>query len=215
MVKLSMNLDKLILEQIDDSQNKTLLEVGSHDDELTMKLAQHLKKIYSYYEYVKIPERAEGNIEIKKLPYVEVMKQLEKFDVILMVNEFHHFPDIWQKQTFEKLNKNQQLFLIEWDFSGNNDYFHQAFQDCGPLCKITKNILDKAVENKVIKINNKITSKYETTFGSKEEMINHFKFILPDHYPFGEKEFLEKIKDLKFPFVMWEGFDLYLINKFV
>jgi len=75
--------------------------------------------------------------------------------------------------------------------------------------------LDKAVENKIIKINNKITSKYETTFGSREEMINHFKFTLPDHYPFGEKEFLEKIKDLKFPFVMWEGFDLYSVNKFI
>lgn len=46
-------------------------------------------------------------------------------------------------------------------------------------------------------------------------MINHFKFTLPDHYPFGEKEFLEKIKDLKFPFVMWEGFDLYSVNKFI
>lgn len=122
--KLDMDLDKLILDQIEDGQNKILLEVGSHDDELTMKLAPHFKKIYSYYEYVKIPERTEGNVEIKKLPYVEVLKQLEKFDVILMVNEFHHFPDIWQKQTFEKLNKNQQLFLIEWDFSGNTDYFH-------------------------------------------------------------------------------------------
>lgn len=44
-------------------------------------------------------------------------------------------------------------------------------------------------------------------------MIDYFKFMLPDHWQFGEEEFLSKIKDLKYPYLLWEGFDLFQIKR--
>lgn len=207
------NLADLIVANVADSQNKTILEVGSHGDKLTLELALKFKKVYSYYEFLKIPERVENNIEIKKLPYLSVLNKLDDFDVILLENEFHHFPDVWQMWTYEKLKPHQKLFLVEWDFSGNSNQYYESFQNCRPLCELTRQILKQSVEKGLIKITKTEKSKYETVINSKEEMIDYYKFMLPDHWKFGEKEFMEKIKDLSYPLTLSDGFDLFVIEK--
>lgn len=144
------NLSEMIVTNVSDSQNKTLLEVGGHDDSLTLELAKKFKHVYAYYEFLKIPDRIEYNIEIKKTPYLSVLKNLSDFDIILMENEFHHFPDIQQLWTYDKLNRNQILFLAEWDFTGNLNDIYLSFQNCRPLCELTRQIMDKSVKNGLI-----------------------------------------------------------------
>jgi len=57
----------IILDFIKSPQEKTILEVGSHDDTLTRVLAQHFRTVYSYYEFLKIPEYQKNNIVVKKV----------------------------------------------------------------------------------------------------------------------------------------------------
>ena len=37
--------------------------------------------------------------------------------------------------------------------------------------------------------------------------------MLPDHWRFGEKEFMSMIKNLTYPLNVIEGFDLFIIEK--
>ena len=208
-----MELEELILANVDDSKNKTLLEVGSHGDELTLKLAPKFKKIYSYYEFLKIPDRVEGNIEIKKMPYLSVLGCLDEFDVIFLENEFHHFPDIYQMWTYEKLRYGQKIILVEWDFTGSNNQYYQSFQNCRPLCELTREILEKSVKKGLIEIIKKEKSEYKITVNSEKDMVNHYKFELPDHWHFGEKEFMKKIENISYPLTLTEGFDFFVIEK--
>lgn len=202
-----------IVNMIKDSKNKTLLEVGSHDDTETLELAKYFKKVYSYYEYLKISERTEGNIEIKKKNYLDVLKDLNKFDVLLMENEFHHFPDIWQMWTYKKLRKGQELFIVEWNQQGNSNEYYKFFQNCLPLCKLTQEVLNKFVLEGLIKILSKTDGNYEETIVNKKEMINYYKFMLPDHWEFGKNQFLKKIKDTRYPIRISEGYTIYQIVK--
>jgi hypothetical protein len=209
-----MDLYTLILSLITNPQNKSILEIGAHDDLLSKQLCISFKKVFAYYEFVKIPERVDGNLEIRKLPYLKILERLGKFDVILLENEFHHFPDIWQMWTFDKLKPQQELLLVEWDFTGNSNYFYSSFQNCVPLCQLTREILDTFVKHKIIKIGDSKKGKYETTILNKEDLMNHYKFMLPDHWRYGEQEFMSKIANVRYPLRLWEGFDLYKIRRY-
>jgi hypothetical protein len=206
-------LSKLISQLINSQKNKILLEVGAHDDTESIELAKNFKKVYAYYEFVKIPERNEANLEIKRLPFLEILKDFDRFDVVLMENEFHHFPDIWQMWTYDKLNKNQELLIVEWNKKGNNNEYYQCFQNCEPLCNLTKQIMNKFVAEGVIKIENILEGSYIDEFNSEKEIVNNFKFMLPDHWKYGEKEFMQKIKNLQYPVKLSEGFDIFKIVK--
>jgi len=61
--------------------------------------------------------------------------------------------------------------------------------------------------------NDQLKDKFESKINSREEMINFFKFMLPDHWKYGEKEFLNAIKNLNYPITLWEGYDLFSIKK--
>lgn len=208
-----MNITDQILQLIDHPENKTIVEIGAHEDSETRALAQHFKHVYSYYEFLKIPDREEDNITIKKIPYLEILDQLQNFDVILLENEFHHFPDVWQMQTYDKLTPNQNLFLVEWDFTGSTNDFYHAFQNCRPLCELTREILQKFVKNGYIKIQKQMKGKFEDEIHTPEEMIAHFQFQLPDHWRYGEKEFREKIRSIQYPITLWEGYDIFAISR--
>ncbi len=43
--------------------------------------------------------------------------------------------------------------------------------------------------------------------------MDYYRFLLPDHWPFGERRFLAKIRDARYPVAIWEGFDLFKIRK--
>ncbi len=206
---------ELVLELIKDPRNKTILEVGGHDDSLTLDLAKHFKHVYSYYEFLKIPEREENNFTIKKKSFLSVLDSVNKYDVILLENEFHHIPDIWQMWTYDKLKNNQELLLQEWNFTGTVNYYYRSFQNCKPLCGLTRSILRNFVRNKIISIEKIEKGGYEDIVNNKEEMIAFYKFILPDHWRYGEKEFMKKIEKITYPYKLWEGFDLIKIGKTV
>lgn len=208
-----MDLFQIINKKVSDSNSKNILEVGAHDDSLSIKLAQMFKHVYAYYEYVKIPERTEKNLTIKKVPYLEVLNEINRFDVLLMENEFHHFPDIWQMQTYDRLSSNQQLILVEWDFTGNVNQYYQCFQDCKPLCHITRDVVSKFQQKNIIQIDETIKGKYENDINNRQEMIDFFKFTLPDHWKYGEADFMKKIETVKYPIKLWEGYDLFIISK--
>lgn len=208
-----MSVTDHILQFVDQPANKTIVEIGAHEDSETLNLAKHFKHVFSYYEYLKIPEREQGNISVKKMPYPKILEQLQSFDVILLENEFHHFPDIWQMQTYDKLQKKQILFLVEWDLTGNSNEYYQIFQNCRPLCQITREVLDQFVRTKRIKVQKQIKGKYENIINSPKEMIEYFKFMLPDHWQYGKEQFLEKIKTIIYPLKLWEGFDIFVITK--
>jgi hypothetical protein len=208
-----MTLYQQILDQITEPANKNLLEVGAHDDSLTNQLAKSFRHVYAYYEYVKIPERQAANITIRKKPFPTVLKHLHDYDVLLMENEFHHFSDIWQMQTYDALKTDQTMLLVEWDFTGNVNQYYSAFQNCRPLCDLTREILEKFSQDEQIEITNIIKGKYQDTINSSQEMTEYFQFILPDHWKYGEKEFMQRIAAVEYPTALWEGYDLFIINK--
>ena len=208
-----MVVTNLLLQFVDQTKQKKILEIGAHEDSETIALAKHFQKVCSYYEFLKIPERSEKNIELRKMPYLEVLSKLPAFDVILIENEFHHFPDIWQMWTYDKLLTSQDLFLVEWDFTGNTDQYYLCFQNCRPLCQITREVLDKFISKKIVRIEHQAKGKYEEEIKSRTDMINYHKFLVPDHWRFGEADFLRKIENQSYPLTLWEGFNFYHIKK--
>jgi hypothetical protein len=198
---------------VEQPGTKSLVEIGAHDDQDALELARHFKQVHSHYEFVKIPERREGNLDIKKVPYLDVLKQLEQYDVILLKNEFHHFPDIWQMWTYDKLSPRQELLLVEWDFRGTNNHYYSSFQNCRPLCELTREVLGRFVDAGIITIEEQAKGKYEEVFPSREALIDYYRFLLPDHWKFGEKMLFSKIAGAEYPVPIWEGFDLFKIGK--
>lgn len=207
-----MDILESVLNNITSPQDKSLLEIGSHDDELTLELAKHFKQVYSFYEFLKIQPYKKGNIEVKKVDYDKVLESLDNYDVILLNNEFHHFSDLQQLKTYYQLSKDQELILAEWDFSGTVNDYYKNFQNCRFLCKHSREILNDLSSKKIIKITNQEKINYVVTFSSKQEAIDFFKFLLPDHYKFGKKEFLKMLDNSKFPLNLWEGSDVFYIK---
>lgn len=208
-----MNLTDIILSMVPKAQYKSIVQIGAHDDSRTLELAEHFKHVYAFYEFSKIPERAEANYEIRRLPYIEVLNQLERFDVILLENEFHHFPDILQMWTYARLGRFQEMLLVEWDFTGSNNFFYSAFQNCTPLCTLTREILSRFISDGVVEIEATAKGRYEYRFNSRHDLIEHYRFILPDHFPFGEKDFLRRIAGVQYPHTVWEGFDVFKLRR--
>ncbi len=206
-------LTEQILQLIENPKDKTILEVGSHDDSEPVDLANYFKKVLAYYEYVKIPERSEGNIEIKKIPFTQILQDLSKYDVLLMENEFHHFPDVWQMQTYDRLQPQQELLLIEWNGMGTVNELYRSFQNCKPLCDLTQQILNDFVSKGFVRIEKTVEGRYEEHYDSLEELTNYFKFMLPDHWKYGEKEFMGKVSKFVFPVDLWEGYRIYKIRR--
>lgn len=202
-----------ILNLVQDAHNKTIVEVGSHDDSLTIQLAAYFKQVDARYEFVKVPERASDNYSIQKTPYPEVLRNFAAYDVVLLRNEFHHFPDIWQMWTYSYLQPDQELLLVEWDFTGNNDYYYSAFQNCHPLCLMTRSLLNRFIAQEIIKFEAVIKGKEEITFKSAARLVEYYHRRLPDHWPFGAHDFLGRIANVVYPFTIWEGYDLFKIRK--
>lgn len=202
----------IILDFVKDSKEKTILEVGSRDDSLTKELAKHFTHVSSFYEFLKIPEYTKGNIEVKKVSYERILEQLGKFDVVLLMNEFHHFPDILQMRTYDSLDHEQSLVLFEWDQTGTVNDYYSTFQNCKLLCSLTKEILDKFIDKGIVKIEKQIQAKNEYTFETQQDLIDFFQFLLPDHFKYGKDEFMEKVNETNFPLHLWEGYNAFLIK---
>jgi hypothetical protein len=113
--------------------------------------------------------------------------------------------------TYKKLSNKQELLIVEWNKKGNYNKYYKCFQNCCPLRSLTKEILDKFVSKKIITITNKIDGIYEDVIKSEKEMGDYYKFMLPDHWEFGEKEFLKKINKIKYPIKLWDGYRIYKI----
>jgi hypothetical protein len=206
-----MKLIDHILKLVKNPSNKSLLQVGAHDDTFTKKLAKHFKNVYLYSEFIKIPEYKKVNIDIKKVSYEDLLNRLSEFDILYMDNEFHHLPDIHQMWTYHKLQPGQILIIKEWDTQQEDPYF-KCFQDCRLLHQLTKEILLKFKKNGIIKVE-EIYQKESYTYESKQEMIEFFRYVLPDHWEFGKTELFELLKDAKFPIKINEGYFLYKITK--
>ena len=131
---------KILIDSITNPKSKNLIIIGSHDDELIRRLAKYFKKVYSCYEFLKIKETKEANLCIKKEPFSHTLNRLRNFDVIVMLNEMHHLPDIQQLQIYSLLKKDQELILMEWTKKGTLEKFYGCFQDCKQLCDLTKQI---------------------------------------------------------------------------
>lgn len=208
-----MDTAQKIISQVKDCRNKSILEIDNCDDSLTAEFSKAFKKVYSYYQFLKAPSKNKGNVVIKKQSYLKVLKQLGEFDVIFFSNEFHHFPDVWQMRTYKKLGKHQDLFLKEWDMTGNGYDFYKIFLDCLPLEIITRQVMSKCVSLDLIEIKSVTKGKYEQIFTSKDEFITDLKPMLGDHWQFGVDEFMSKLKCTKFPLRIWEFNDLFHIVK--
>ncbi|MDD3648396.1 MAG: hypothetical protein PHS44_07935 [Candidatus Dojkabacteria bacterium] len=206
-----MNLIDHILSIVSDSKSKTLLQVGAHNDKFTKVLAKHFKSVDLFYEFIKISEKEEANIRVKKMPYADVLKSLENYDVIFMDNEFHHFPDIFQLWTYDRLQPDQILMIKEWDTQDKDPYF-KCFQDCRLLHQLTREILLKERDRGRVRVE-EIYQKEKYGYDSKEEMIEFFKYIYPDHWEFGEEDLMKLIEETEFPIEVDEGYYLYFVRK--
>ncbi|MCX6742022.1 MAG: hypothetical protein NTX24_02495 [Candidatus Pacearchaeota archaeon] len=192
-------LISILVKNIKDSKDKSLVVIGVHDGLFIKELGRHFKKVFSCYEFLKIKEIKKGNICVIKEPFSITIKKLKNFDVIMFVNEMHHLPDIFQLRTYYNLKKNQELILIEWAKKGTLEKFYNYFQYCGQLCDLSKRILDQMIKQGIVKIEKKQLFRDEITFENKKEMEAFFKFILPDHYGFGRLSFLKKLNQSRFP----------------
>ncbi|MDL1900872.1 hypothetical protein FBR02_08890 [Anaerolineae bacterium CFX9] len=208
-----MDLTEQILNLVENPHFKTLVEVGAHDDLRSVHLAQHFKQVFCYHEFLKVPEREEGNLTVRRVPYLDVLDELHRYDVVLIENEFHHFPDIWQMWTYERLGRYQELLLVEWDMTGNNNYFYSAFQNCAPLCQLTREIMNRFISDKKIEIEAAVKGRYVETIETRQDLVDYYRYILPDHYPFGEKDFMRRAAGTQYPLELWEGFDLFKIRR--
>ena len=206
-----MKLIEHILKLVKEPKDRTLLHVGAHDDSFTKELAKHFNKVFLFSEFIKIPERSEGNIDIKKVPYNDLIDRLTEFDVLYMDNEFHHLPDIHQMWTYDRLQSNQILIIKEWDTQQEDPYF-KCFQDCRLLHQLTKELLLKFKSQGIIKVE-EIYQKENYTYESREEMIEYFRYALPDHWKFGKNELFKLLEKAKFPIIIDEGYFLYKIVK--
>lgn len=195
------------------SRGKQILEIGNHDDHLTRELSKKFRRVCSYYEFSKIKPSHRGNIEVRHYPYRNALESMAHFEVILLANEFHHIPDVMQMQTYDALTKDQILILFEWDYRGNSNTFYSCFQDCKPLCRLTRKILKDFCYRGFVTIKDQVKSRYETRIDDLQALIDYFKFMLPDHWRFGAPAFMKRAKEARFPLILWEGYDAFKIIK--
>lgn len=206
-----MQLLDHILKIVEYPEEKRILQIGAHDDEFTKILSKHFKKVSLHFEFIKIPEYKKGNVEVRKTPLSKLINEFCKFDVLFMENEFHHFPDIYQMKTYNNLLSNQNLIIKEWDTT-NQDPYYKCFQDCRLLHQLTKEILNKFVNKDLINVK-EIYQEDPYSYESSEEMIEYFKYILPDYWEFGKNDLTELMKSAKFPIRINEGYFLYNVTK--
>jgi hypothetical protein len=213
-MKLKSPFVKILLRNIKNTKKKSLIIIGVHNGNLIKELGNYFKKVNSYYEFLKIKGFKRKNILIKKEPFSKTFKRFKDFDVIVIMNEMHHLPDIQQMQIYSNLKKNQELILIEGLNKGTFENFYVLFQDCKPLCALAKEIMNKFVRERAIKIEKKIIFKPIYYFKNKNDLKKHIKFELPDHFKFGKKDFEKKIKKIRFPIKLYETENFYKIKKF-
>lgn len=204
---------KNLLNVVKNSKDKTLIVIGIHEDKPIRELAKHFKKVFSCYEFLKIKNLKQKNFEIIKEPLTDSINRLKKFDIIFISAEMHHFPDNLQLAVFYNLKKNQELILDEPRNVGSMEFYYRDFQNCEPLCVLTRYILKQMVKRKVIKIESIKHFKEYTRFKNSKDMISFYKFILPDHYKYAEKIFLEKIKKTHFPVSLKSNATMYKIKR--
>lgn len=206
-----MELLDHILQLVENHKEKRILQIGAHDDDLTKELAKHFKKVCLYFEFIKIPEYKKDNIEVRKLPSSKLINVFSKFDVLFMENEFHHFPDIYQMKTYSNLLEKQNLIIKEWDTTDQDPYY-KCFQDCRLLHEQTKQILQKFEKKGVINVQ-EVFQEDPYSYESSEEMIEYFKYILPDYWDLGKDDLNELLKKTEFPIRINEGYFLYNVTK--
>lgn len=208
-----MSLLDHILTLTPGAQHKTLVHVGAYDDTLARPLAAHFKSVDCISTSLTIPDEGQGNLLLRRGSYLEVLENFHRYDVVLAEKAFFLFPDLWQMWTYDRLGRYQELLLVEWDFTGTTDYFHRAFQNRAPLCQITRDILNRFLAEQEIVIEATAKGRYSAEIKARSELIEYFRYYLPEHYPFGEKEFLRRTGGLTYPLDLWEGFDLYKVRR--
>ncbi|MCS7070412.1 MAG: hypothetical protein NZM00_02830 [Anaerolinea sp.] len=196
------------------TQHKTLVLVGAYDDTLARPLADHFKTVECVSPWLTMPDEVRGNLLLRRGSYLEVLENFHRYDVVLVEKAFYRFPDLWQMWTYDRLGRYQELLLVEWDFTGTLEHFHRAFQDRTPLCQIARAVLNRFLAEQEIVIEAAVKGRYDVSIRARSELIEYFRYYLPDHYPFGEKEFLRRTGGLAYPLELWEGFDLLKIRRF-
>lgn len=212
-MKFNSPLVEILLKEIKDSSKKKLICTGIENDEPVKELAKHFKYVLSCYEFLKCRPGRKQNYCLKKEASLYAIKKFPEFDVILIMNEMHHFPDIYQLWTYKRLQKNQELIVVERGKAGSFEKIYVCFQNCNPLLGLAKKIMDQAVKQKIIKITKKRSFKEEYFFESADDLKKFFKFILPDHWPFGRACLEKKLRKKRFPLMLHESEILYHIQK--
>lgn len=208
-----MSLLSHILALVPGAQHKTLVQVGAHDDTLARPLAAHFKSVACLSTVLRIDDYDDGPLSVRRASYLDVLADFHRYDVVLLENAFHHLPDLWQMWTYERLGRYQELLLVEWDQTGNADVFHRAFQNRAPLCSITREVMNRFLAEGEIVIESAVKGRYSAHIRARSDLLDYFRYILPDHYAFGEKEFLRHTGGITYPLELWEGFDLFKVRR--
>lgn len=209
-----MSLLNQIVSLIPGAPHKTLVQIGAYDDTLAAPLAGAFKSVACLSSQLRSTPYTSGNLIVDRAGYLDILADFHRYDVVVIENAFHHFPDLWQMWTYERLGRYQELLLVEWDFTGNAEPFYRAFQNRAPLCQLTREILSRFLGEGEIVIEAALKGRYTAQIRARSELLDYFRYILPEHYPFGEKDFLRRTGGLTYPLELWEGFDLFKVRRF-
>jgi hypothetical protein len=201
-----------ILSKIKNAKSKSLAVISKDEVDFVEILKSDFKTICLFQDSKAFQLLKEDNLEIKKLELSTIVEDLKTYDAILFAHEFHHLSDLEQIAILSSLKPNQDLFLVEYDSLGNQDYLYSCFKNCRPLCSITKEILNKFfLAQKIMIKTDKVSESF--IFQDLDFARDYYKSTLPEYYAYGEKEFEVKLSSMTFPYEVWESYDVLHIKK--
>jgi len=209
------DLTELIQNLTENSFLKRLAIVGGQDDALLIALSPLFKSTHAYSDDARIApyEDPEKGIAFYQMPTREVIDQLSRYDVILFERSIHRLTDLEQLWVYDKIGHYQELYIVEWDFTGSLDAFTRAFMDITPLCTLARGILNRFVSDGRIEIESAAKGRTNVHVHTRQDLVSYYKYVMPNYFNYGEKDFLRRLGGLPLPITLWEGFDLFKIQK--
>lgn len=209
-----MDLSSAILPLIENTEHKSLVIIGGHDHASALPLAGQFRQIRVASETLKSEPFDQGNLSAYHLPFREVLDELHRYDVIAFERSFHLLPDLMQIETFERLGRYQELLVIEDDMMGTLLYFSQAFTDDRAQIVQSRALISRFLHEGRIELEMALKGRHSEVFSARQELLDYFRCTLPEHYPFGEREFLRRTGGAQYPMELWAGFDVFKLRPY-
>jgi hypothetical protein len=209
-----MDLSSALLPVIETPGHKSLVVFGSFDERPALTAAPHFRSTLVVSERLRAAPVDEAALRSRAVPTAEVLAELHRFDVIAFDDSFHLLPDLLQIETFERLGRYQELVVIEWDLYGTLCAFESAFIDDRAQRVQTRALINRVLHEGRVEVEQAVKGRHTEVFPARQALLDYFRYRHPEHYPFGEHEFLRRTGGVQYPLTLWHGFDVLKLRPY-